>query len=408
MLTSDLLRNRVSGSTISPQLIDAKATKHLNNAAFIVALWAQAHEEGWPRRKLTGRLDDWVGLKREHKMLRGIAKIYDDRCEWSSHTPMDPVALRQEVFLAARERGPLALTAGLLGRPTADDVLQDVAKRHDTAPEVVSEALYADLKSEQRLTAVRDDSPSQLLQRYNVALCQSLLLHATQMTLTLTKPTAPRMRQLFRCIKFHQLMQRARRRDDNLEVILDGPASLFRQSTRYGLQFANFFPALLLQDGAWKLEAEVLWTRAKHRKTLVLDPSHGLVSHYRDTGAWRSKTCQHFEARFAETQTDWTLHEGEAPIRLGGQDIFFPDYTLRRGDACVHLDIVGFWQRDWLHRRMEWLQRHGPKNLLLAVSRRLQGSKEALDEGPVSVIDFAEILSVKRVLDAAQTIVDQR
>ena len=100
MLTSDLLRNRVSGSTISPQLIDAKATKHLNNAAFIVALWAQAHEEGWPRRKLTGRLDDWVGLKREHKMLRGIAKIYDDRCEWSSHTSMDPVALVQ-VYVAA-------------------------------------------------------------------------------------------------------------------------------------------------------------------------------------------------------------------------------------------------------------------------------------------------------------------
>ena len=308
-------------------------------------------------------------------MLRGIAKIYDDRCEWSSHTPMDPVALRQEVFLAARERGPLALTAGLLGRPTADDVLQDVAKRHDTTPDVVSEALYADLKSEQRLTAVRDDSPEpapSAVQRRLVPIAAPAR-HADDPHAHQTD--GPRMRQLFRCIKFHQLMQRARRRDDNLEVILDGPASLFRQSTRYGLQFANFFPALLLQDGAWKLEAEVLWTRAKHRKTLVLDPSHGLVSHYRDTGAWRSKTCQHFEARFAETQTDWTLHEGEAPIRLGGQDILFPDYTLRRGDACVHLDIVGFWQRDWLHRRMEWLQRHGPKNLLLAVSRRLQGEQ---------------------------------
>jgi len=239
-------------------------------------------------------------------------------------------------------------------------------------------------------------------------LCQSLLLHATQMTLILEKPTAPRMRQLFRCIKFHQLMQRARRRDDRLEVILDGPASLFRQSTRYGMQFANFFPALLLQDGDWKLEATVLWTRAKHRKTLSLDPSHGLVSHYRDTGAWRSKTCQHFEARFAEAKTDWTLHEGASPINLGGRDILFPDYTLRRGDDTVHLDVVGFWQRAWLQRRMDWLHRYGPDNLMLAVSRRLQGSKEALEEAPVTVIDYAEVLSVKRVLEAAQAMIDQR
>jgi len=408
LLTSDLLRNRVKGATIVPQLIDATATKHLTNAEHILALWKQAHENEWPRRELMGRLDDWVGLKREHKMLRGIAKVFDDRCDWSSDTSMDPIALRREVFLAAREKGPLALTTGLLNRPTAEDVLRDVAEKHSVTPQDIAGAIYADLKSEQRLSAIKEYSPTQLLQRYNVALCQSLLLHATQMTLTLKNPTAPRMRQLFRCIKFHQLMQRARRRDDCLEVILDGPASLFRQSTRYGMQFANFFPALLLQDGAWTLEATVLWTRAKHRKTLVLDPSHGLVSHYRDTGAWRSKTCQHFEARFAEAKTEWTLHEGASPINLGGRDILFPDYTLRRGDDTVHLDVVGFWQREWLQRRMEWLQRYGPNNLMLAVSRRLQGSKEALEDAPVMVIDYAEVLSVKRVLEAAQAVIDQR
>ena len=39
---------------------------------------------------------------------------------------------------------------------------------------------------------------------------------------------------------------------------------------------------------------------------------------------------------------------------------------------------------------------------------RLQGSKEALEDAPVTVIDYAEVLSVKRVLEAAQAVIDQR
>jgi len=201
-------------------------------------------------------------------------------------------------------------------------------------------------------------------------------------------------------------MHRSRREGPTLEVTLDGPASLFRQSTRYGMQLANFFPALLLHEGAWSLEATVLWTRARHQKTLRLDHTMALRSHYRDTGAWRSKAAKHFEDRFRSKERNWTLHDGIEPVDLGGRDVFFPDYTLRSGPKTVHLEIVGFWRKQWLERRLEWLKKYGPGNLVIAVSTKLQGSQDALESFPGGVVSFAEILSPKKVIDAAEQIVD--
>ena len=97
----------------------------------------------------------------------------------------------------------------------------------------------------------------------------------------------PRLRQLFRYVKFHQLMHLARRDGPWLEITLDGPASLFKQSTRYGMELATFFPAILLQECPWELQATVLWTKAKHRKTLTLTHEDGLVGHYADRGAYQ-------------------------------------------------------------------------------------------------------------------------
>ena len=77
---------------------------------------------------------------------------------------------------------------------------------------------------------------------------------------------------------------------------------------------------------------------------------------------------------------------------------------LRKGDREVLLEIVGFWRRDWLVRRLEDLDRAGPGNLLLAVSRKLVGSKASLEGFEGSVIDFAKVLTPARVIEAAEAL----
>src|SRR5690606_14619105 len=99
------------------------------------------------------------------------------------------------------------------------------------------------LKEEQRIVTCGVPDPDWLIARYNVALVQALLLRATEVRVRLVEPTVPRVRQLLRHVKFQQLLHHGRRDGDTLELVLDGPGALFRQSTRYGMQLASFFPA---------------------------------------------------------------------------------------------------------------------------------------------------------------------
>ena len=82
-------------------------------------------------------------------------------------------------------------------------------------------------------------------------------------------------------------MHRIERTAEGWRVTLDGPMSLFRLSSRYGLQLAIVLADILHLD-AWSLEADVLWTDRTTRATFQLDASEGLVSHTKPKGTWTS------------------------------------------------------------------------------------------------------------------------
>jgi predicted nuclease of restriction endonuclease-like RecB superfamily len=234
---------------------------------------------------------------------------------------------------------------------------------------------------------------------------QGILLRATEVRIELHRPTVPRLRQLLRHVKFHQLVHRAEREDDVLRLVLDGPASIFGQSTRYGLQLATFFPAVLLQDLPWRLEADVRWGPTKRPVKLEVGPDLGLVSHLADTGAYAPRELDWFRERFdAADVGPWGLTDRVDPIELGGRGVVLPDVGLTDGQRTAWLEIVGYWRKDWLLRRLEALRRHGPGNLILAVSRKLAVDKTVLTNLPVEVISFSEVIPVKAVLEAAERV----
>lgn len=403
MLTGDLVRVRVDGAELKPTFVDPDKPALRERAEALLGAFVAAVEERATRGRLEEDVEAVIGDSRDVKLLRGIAKVLFDRSEFAVDAPVAPADLRRRLFAAARARGPLALERGPFGRPVAADVLAEIGAEHGLDAAQVAEAMYADLPDEQRITSCDVPDTDGLLHRYNVALVQAVLLHATEVRLRLEAPTVGRLRQLFRYIKFHQLVHHAERRGDGLDIVLDGPESLFRQSTRYGLQLASFFPAVLLQPGRWRLEATVTWTRARHRKRLVITPEDGLRSHYRDDGAWETREQRWFAERFAAIDTPWRLVPGAEPVDLGGKAVLLPDFTFTDGDRTAHLEIVGYWRKDWLARRVELLRRYGPGNLVLAVSRKLVADAD-LDGVPGEVVEFAEIVPPKLVLAAIERV----
>ena len=398
------MRARVRGPSIEPSLIEPTKASHLEASTTLVDMMSEAVKDRLTRGHILETLTDLLSERRDHKIWRGMAKLLFDRSEFEVESPMAPTDLRMLVFDKARELGPLALERGPLHRAVADDVFAAVAAPLDLTPEQVRAGLYADLKDAQRITSCRVDNPEWLTHRYNVALVQALLLKAADVTVALHSPSAPRMRQLFRYVKFHQLIHTAHRDGPTLTLRLDGPTSLFTQSTRYGMQLANFFPGLLLQECPWSLEASILWTRARHRKRLNLTHESGLRSHYVDRGAYATREQTWFAERYAKLDTDWQMTEGKKPINLGGRAVIFPDFTFSKGRKKAHLEILGFWRKDALAKHLALLDAFGPGNVIVAVSRKLRGSKEAMQPYSGPIIDFAEIVPPKKVLAAVERV----
>src|SRR5262249_40719615 len=125
-------------------------------------------------------------------------------------------------------------------------VLGRVADEFGMTPEEVDQGLFADLKSEQRLIHFKDISAERLLQRYNVALAQAVLLRAPRVHVAVGQEPPARYRQLLRLVKFHRLICEIERTgEDCYQLHLDGPLSLFSATQKYGLQLALFLPAVL-------------------------------------------------------------------------------------------------------------------------------------------------------------------
>lgn len=411
MLPSGLVRASVERRQISPSLVDPERPAVQQAAAELYALFSDAVTQRRRLGELLADLDDLCAERRDHRMVRGMAHLARNKCTLQVASEIEPGELRAEVFAESAARGPLALasteealTHGPLERPTALSVLTAVGARHGLSAAEVADAMYADLDAERRLIGCDLEGPRWLIDRYNVSLIQSLLLKATEVQVELTGISGPRLKQLFRWIKFHQLLHRGHRSADTFSLHLDGPVSMFQGSTRYGRSLGRFFPALCLVQTPWTLKATVLWTKANHRKELVVTHEQGLRSHYPDTGAYRTKTQEHLLANFSKQKGPWRLLDGQHSIQIGPSDVVFPDFSLTDGERIAHLEVWGHWRPEALTRRLEGLERYGPGHLVLAVSRRLaSGRSKEVPEHP-GVIPFAEVLSAKKLIEAAERV----
>jgi hypothetical protein len=396
MLTSDLLLTRSEGPYLYPRYIAVDAPRFLRMAGELIEIFA-AHE-GKTRRELTEALHRYAEDSTDYRIQRGLAKLLgDDRCEFTERSIASPAEVRRRLFALARENHPVVLHPDLIHPVTKDDLLLEIAREYKTEPEQVAWALYADLTENHILTRFEAPSAEWLLQRYNVALAQALLYRCVQMRLSVFRNIPSRYKQLFKFIKFYQLMHAIQGDlDSGYEVVLDGPVSMFRLSQKYGLQLAVFLPALLLCT-RWKMEAEIVQPDGS-RRFFPLDESVGLVSHYHDSTMYDSLLERTFAERFAEIDSGWQIEREVAIINLK-DTVFIPDFAFRHRDGrTALLEIVGFWRPDYLERKIMKLKRSGRTDMVVAVSADLNVSEEDLKEAPGSVLFFKNRLNPKEVI----------
>ena len=404
MLTADLIAARVVKGEVRPRYVRADDPEVVTLAAQMVDVFA-AHV-GRTRDALDGALAALLGEGTEYLLHRGLAKLMLDRAEFEVRAPCEPATLRRRLFEEAARNHPAVQTADAMHPVSRDDVIARVAAALDVDAAQITGAMYADLEGELVMARGPDLTADALVQRYNLGLAQAALLRATSMTVEIAASTPARYRQLFRYIKFYRLMHTvegtAKR---GYTIRLDGPMSLFSLSQKYGLQLAEFLPALCL-CADWRASAEVMWGKEKRPLTLKLTSEQGLVSHSPDKGVYVTREEQHLLDRFADLDTPWELDHKSQVIDLGGRGVLIPEFVLRhRGDGRVaYVEVMGFWKREYLEARLDLLRDEGPKNLVLLVPWRLRGSDEELKRAADEVVFFKDVIPAKELLERASRV----
>ncbi len=385
MLTGNLVRVRYTRDRIIPWYLDTQDAEHLQLAEQLLALYRGG--SGRARGEIDADIDEQFGNLPQPMLHQGLAKLLDDRCDFEVLPGEPPEKVREAAFRAATRYRQQP------GRRFARaEVVEEVAVELGLEPAAVEAGLFADLKSEQRLVRFQDITPQRLLERYNVALAQAVLLRSVVVEVSVRGEAPARYRQLFRQIKFRRLLCEVEAVDDETHRLrLDGPLSLFSATQKYGLQLALFLPTLLLcQDFA--LEAELRWGADRRPKRFVLTASDGLVSHQAELGSYVPPEVGMFVEMFRKKVEGWEIREESEVIPLG-RTFWVPDFRLihRATGKVVLLDVLGFWRRSSVERHLELLREHADRPFLVALGEQLRVEEADLAELPAPVLRFRNL-----------------
>lgn len=400
MLPSPLLISRLSGESIDPKRL-AIDQSNLALAQSLIDCFSQT--QGKPQGELDQRLAELEGHNPDFKIQRGLAHLLRQGfCEFEVVSPLEPAELRPRVFAqaaqVAQSRPQTELTLEAIATTLSQELDREVLAQE------VRQGLYADLPQNRILTQYDPPTAEALLHRYNLSQVQGIFYQATELVLNAHRNDPGEYKLLFRYLKLFQLMAYIEGDpDQGFTITVDGPTSLFKASTRYGLSIAKLLPALL-HVSRWSLTAQLLrkdfYSKEKRPARFSLNADCGLVSHYPPGKTYDSMLEESFVKRWDKLKTEWRLEREVDLIPIPGS-VMIPDFRLVHPDGRTHLlEIVGYWRPEYLRKKFAQVKKSGRTDIVLAISERLNLEKAGVkfDQLPVPIVWFKDKLAPKAVL----------
>src|SRR5918995_5008061 len=407
MLTLQLLRVRTRNGAIFPLFCTKE--EEIELAKKII----QEFEQTWNNKEKKAVLEDRISAIEEsdtgsdYKLVRGFYALLERRCtfksrdsnsdndgETSSSTStipiIDPPRIRKAVFEESSKRG-FALTE-LERREIADSV---ASKLHLSSHDVVLKAMWSDLDDNLILDDFDVIGPEALVGWYNLSLMQTLLFNCTKLDFYISGGL--NWKRVLRSVKrlglMYHLQQPQQQQENRIICSLEGPLSLFKLTDRYGTLLAKLLPSIIFSSdkkredgggsGEWHLDAWIIRKTMDGRKIyefkiskneipeLMTDPYYsssfpsssimekqvaGSSSLYNDyNNNFDSAVEERFAKRFEQAETGWRLTREPDPLVLSNGGAFIPDFMFEKYDKKIYLEIVGFWTKEYLERKLQKL-----------------------------------------------------
>ena len=390
MLTKDLLQYKIKKGQILPQFVNPTDDQLLAVAEQLIAIFEDSPDTQRAALLETSKhiIDSTPGPP---IVKRGLEKLLLDRTEFDTAPNEELIAFRQKLFTetsrllsqepftdyAAYQRRVVQITAGELPQGIGSVEESELAAK-----------LYGDLPNSQPVLAFKTLSPERLLHRYNAAQVQGLLLHCNTLTLKLADSMTAELRQLFKYLRFNQLLSTIRKEEALYQITVDGPLNLFYKTKRYGMNLANFFMAVLHQP-KWELTADIQF-RNRQPARLSLDESCGIQPISQQFLAYIPEDIQLFQAMLRNKTEEWQIRPGSQFLPLAGDFYCFPDYQLvHKSGVETAIELFHPWHQGHLIARLNTLAHQKDVSLILGVSKELE-KKPMIAEALAASTYFSE------------------
>lgn len=300
-----------------------------------------------------------------------------ERRRWKTRidAPCSPERLRRVLFDLAAERG-------------REEALATAAHELGIDVEKVLPSLFADRARARRLVAPTPFlSAPELAAAYNLALVQSLLARATEVTAIVRG-------NLHAVVRYAKLLGLMATFDDVADgatrVTISGALALFHETLKYGRALAAWFPSVVATPG-WSIEARVLLGAETLR--LSLDAAAPVPRTHAMPRAHDSALEARLEKDLRRLGSPWRIEREPAVIRAGAR-VFFPDFALVSARGRVLVEIVGYWTPAYLAAKTVML-RAAEVPLLFCADER---------HAPPEMVSDPRVLLFRRHLDAASVV----
>ncbi len=291
---------------------------------------------GKSRKELEEKLEE-LTITPSYKFVKGLIKIMERRTIYEEGE--DAIEFRMKVF----KRYP--------------EIPEIRARELGISVDELLRKMFSDLNP--TILKVLDIGANELILEYNLSLAQTMLFKATMMEAQFSDA------RVYSSLKHFGLIYTM---PTEQNVLVDGPASLFSQTTRYGTRFAKLLPYIVAR-APWRIRAPL---KLKDEE-VIFEMDHLRHAYYFPRRVEEIEDEIELEARGCKVEK---FHR---PVKVG-EEYFIPNYRIICWGGEFYVEIFKFWTWSYIEERVE-----KAKNAGVPIIFFLQSEGDIKKEGKKSV-----------------------
>jgi len=397
MLQSSLIRAKIRKGKIYPVFADINNVRDVELASTMIDRFKSAVKNGETKGSIASSVKE-LEYYYDYRLVRGFYSLLERQSVFKSKADyhgIDPILLRRKVFEESSKRG-FALTEYERGR-----IMSDIAKAFNINSNMLEELLMSDMDDNLLIIELKPISVDKLIASYNLSLIQTLLFKCV--TFECKVSSGVEWKYLLRDVKRLGLMymleyddnnNSSNKKVSNITCIVDGPLSIFKMTEKYGTSIARLIPTIV-NAREWYIRAWIVRdsNRARSYEFTLSSKDNVMLDKSRDPSTnlydYNGKSITIYdssiEERFANTfinyDTGWRLVREPEPIVVSNK-AFIPDFAFEKGNIRVYLEIVGFWTKEYIERKLQKIRElrveRSDIDIIVAIDKELECSKHSI------------------------------